>query len=154
MSEIPEKGGTYLLVMRSEREGIARIGNKLGTLHYQRGYYYYIGSAFGSGGVGRRTAHHRQFSKRPHWHIDYLRHHLLIVEIWYSLDPEHREHLWAECLAGFRGVSIPLKGFGSSDCSCETHLFYSKQKRSFNRFRRDVRSRVTAHKPFYHFINA
>jgi Uri superfamily endonuclease len=27
-----------------------------------------------------------------------------------------------------KGASIPLAGFGSSDCECETHLFFFKRR--------------------------
>jgi Uri superfamily endonuclease len=66
-------------------------------------------------------------AERPHWHIDYLRLHTTLEEIWCSYGRKSREHVWAMCFAGMPGVSIPLAGFGSSDCGCETHLFFFKR---------------------------
>jgi Uri superfamily endonuclease len=64
--------GTYAIVLRSQTLGPVRIG-KLGTLRLQEGFYIYVGSAFGPGGLQARIQHHLQRARRPHWHIDYLR---------------------------------------------------------------------------------
>jgi hypothetical protein len=34
------------------------------------------------------------------------------------------EHDWANTIAGVEGAEVPFSGFGSSDCTCTTHLFY------------------------------
>jgi Uri superfamily endonuclease len=39
-----------------------------------------------------------------------------------------REHDWATCFAEMPGASVPLAGFGSSDCACETHLYFFKKR--------------------------
>ena|ERR1017187_5348707 len=62
--------------------------------------------------------------ERPHWHIDYLRPHTTLDEVWFCHDRKSREHEWASCFAGMMGASVPLAGFGSSDCDCESHLFF------------------------------
>ncbi len=49
----------------------------------------------------------------------------------------HRqEHLWAQLLMRSRGARQPLPGFGASDCSCPTHLFFFVAGPSFVGFRR------------------
>ncbi len=88
------------------------------------GFYIYIGSAVGPGGVKARIAHHQKLQQRPHWHIDYLRKHADITAIWSSYDAEIREHQWAHCCAADPEISSPMKGFGSSDCRCHSHLFF------------------------------
>ena len=64
--------GTYALLISSATDQLIRIG-RLGTLRLKPGYYMYVGSALGSGGVRGRLAHHMRPAERPHWHIDYLR---------------------------------------------------------------------------------
>ena len=64
-------------------------------MRLQPGYYVYLGSALGPGGLRARIAHHQKPSLRPHWHIDYLRAHTRIHGIWFSYDARRREHQWA-----------------------------------------------------------
>jgi Uri superfamily endonuclease len=119
--------GTYALVLSSASKATIQVG-KLGTLYLQPGWYVYVGSALGTGGVRARLAHHMRFAERPHWHIDYLRPHTTLEEIWFRYDRKSREHDWARCFAEMKGASVPLAGFGSSDCDCETHLLFFKRR--------------------------
>jgi Uri superfamily endonuclease len=148
MEAISNQSGTYLLVLKAEETVSVAIGKKQTLFHCIPGYYYYVGSAFGPGGIAKRIQHHLQVSERPHWHIDYLRRYLPVKEIWYSADPVHREHQWAQLFSKMYAISVPLHGFGSSDCDCVSHLFYSKHKRSISSFRKLVRKQVSNHQPF------
>ncbi len=47
------KPGTYALVLACQKTGRVRIG-RLGVLALQPGFYVYVGSAFGSGGLAAR----------------------------------------------------------------------------------------------------
>ena len=118
---------------------------RLGAVQLQPGWYLYVGSAFGPGGVQARCGHHRRISVRPRWHIDYLRAVAELREIWFSHDLQRREHQWASLLGRSRGASFPLPGFGSSDCDCDSHLLFFSNIPSFNGFRtrayRDLDSR-------------
>ena len=129
--------GTYSLILSSSIEKPVNVG-QLGTLFIKPGFYVYIGSAFGPGGLTARIRHHLKNSRRPHWHIDYLAPKLSLCEIWYSYDPVRREHQWAEAHAGARHASIPLPGFGSSDCCCPSHLFFYTSKPSGRNFSRKI----------------
>ena len=121
----PAAPGTYLLLLRCQRESRLPIG-KLGEMTVQPGYYVYVGSAFGPGGVRARVSHHRETAARAHWHIDYLRRVAEPVDAW-CVYGARCEHAWAARLQ--RGpVSMPLQGFGASDCDCLTHLFYCKRR--------------------------
>jgi len=142
------KRGSYALLFHAP-DTVSVSAGKLGELSLQQGYYLYCGSAFGPGGVEARTAHHRRLSKRPHWHIDYLRPYLQLLAIWYTYDPQPREHQWAQQLATLRGASFPFPGFGSSDCTCVSHLVRLGYRPSFTAFRRRLRLQVPEHKPFY-----
>jgi Uri superfamily endonuclease len=124
---IPNAGGTYALALwcgGSRRR--VRIG-RLGVLQLRPGWYVYIGSAFGTGGLRARVNHHRRVARRPHWHVDYLRRRTRLVAVWY-ISGARCEHQWAQRLGGIPGAATPLAGFGSSDCDCMTHLLqFEKQ---------------------------
>ena len=126
--------GTYVLVLSSRLTDLIQIG-RLGDLQLRSGFYVYVGSALGPGGVGARLAHHLKPSRRPHWHIDYLRAHSRVEEICYRLDTRHLEHVWAEHIGLAEGAYIPLVGFESTDCGCQSHLFFFERRSSHERFR-------------------
>ncbi len=118
--------GTYVLVLHSRVAASIQIG-RWGELRLRRGYYLYVGSAFGSGGLRARVGRHCRNVEPLHWHIDYLREHAELVNVWLTHDTHRREHRWAAVLGQDGGVQ-PVTGFGCTDCDCETHLFYMKQK--------------------------
>jgi Uri superfamily endonuclease len=113
--------GVYCLVL-SARETQIKVG-ALGLLTVPPGWYVYVGSALGPGGLSRAARHirfARAPSRSPRWHIDYL-----LTSPAFTLRSVvcNRTQEAAECrLAGtLQGKSIP--GFGCSDCSCTSHLF-------------------------------
>lgn len=118
--------GTYLLILRLDRD-IARLPvGKLGVLDFPAGYYLYVGSAFGSGGLPARLAYHARREKaRPHWHIDYLRKHGRLEEAWSIACSERLERLWVDALSAAPVVQPVAPGFGASDSPCKSHLFFS-----------------------------
>ncbi|MBW2411665.1 MAG: GIY-YIG nuclease family protein [Deltaproteobacteria bacterium] len=140
--------GTYAIVLKSASECSIRVG-KLGMLRVQVGYYVYVGSAFGPGGLAARVAHHQRTSHRSRWHIDYLRSATEICEMWYTFDPGPREHQWAETLAAASESTMPFPGFGSSDCNCLTHLYHFKSKPTIASFRRRLRVRIKDHEKIF-----
>lgn len=109
--------GTYVLILRLEKFARVRIG-RLGVAEFDCGFYAYVGSAFGPDGLAGRIGRHLKAQKPCHWHIDYLRRRCQLIDIWYTVSPVHREHDWARALAETQGASIPIPGFGSSDCHC------------------------------------
>ena len=116
--------GTYLLLLECDRQAELSIG-KLGHMMTQPGFYLYVGSAFGPGGIQARINHHAQIALRPHWHIDYLRTKARFAGAWCVYGFRY-EHEWAQALDESDDTVISLIGFGSSDCKCITHLFYMK----------------------------
>ena len=132
MTSLP---GSYALILCAFVHGSVRIG-RIGYLTVIPGFYVYVGSAFGSGGVCARIAHHARITRRPHWHIDYLRRSTTLEESWYTNDPCSREHQWTDVFRHSPGASEPLDGFGSSDCRCRCHLFRFAGKPSLRSFRR------------------
>ncbi len=135
---IKPQPGTYALILASSRESHLQVG-KLGILRLQPGFYVYIGSALGPGGLQARLAHHLETTARPHWHIDYLKAHANALEVWYCHDRIPWEHRWAHCLGMLPGASVALTGFGSSDCGCETHLYFFRSRPSMAAFARRLR---------------
>ena len=124
--------GTYVLILHSLSKEQVQIG-KWGVITIKPGYYLYVGSAFGPGGVKARVARHYRNEKAKHWHIDYLRKHMDLVSVWYSYHDSKLEHDWARVLSVMTGME-PVQGFGCSDCQCYSHLFRSVKEPVFRRF--------------------
>lgn len=133
VSDISSHPGSYALILRAFAHRVVRIG-RIGRLSVAPGFYVYVGSAFGPGGIRARLAHHARIAQRPHWHIDYLRRYALLEEAWYTNDPRPREHEWAGLFRQSAGASEPLYGFGVSDCWCRSHLFRFACKPSLGSF--------------------
>lgn len=126
-TDLQPKPGTYALLLSSATDTAIRIG-QLREMRLQPGYYVYVGSALGPGGVRTRLAHHMRPAQRPHWHIDYLRTRTTLEGAWCCYGRKSRECRWARRFALMPSASVPLPGFGSSDCECKSHLFYFKKR--------------------------
>ena len=145
--------GTYALILAANETRRLRIG-RLGSLALRPGWYVYVGSAFGPGGVDARLAHHRKRAARPHWHVDHLRLHTQLERVWYTHDPIRREHQWAQVMHRLPGAEIPLPGFGASDCTCASHLVRFTRRPSLRRFQSEIRSLFPEHVPVRSIITA
>jgi Uri superfamily endonuclease len=96
-----------------------------GELAVRPGFYLYVGSALGPGGLLARVSRHcRGVAKKQHWHIDYLHAHSKPVAVWYRYSRRRLEHDWATVLVQMVGT-VPVEGFGCSDCNCDAHLFFT-----------------------------
>jgi len=104
---------------------------RLGQYTFAAGYYLYVGSAFGAGGLAARLAYHQRRTKpEPHWHIDYLRAEARLLEAW-ALGYTHRfECELVRALEANSEFVAPIPGFGASDSRCSSHLLYSAQRPS------------------------
>ncbi len=115
-SNLKKEKGTYILRIRLDP------GKKIRENFYRRGFYFYVGSALGDSiNLKTRIERHLSREKKKRWHIDYLLEHGKIDKIFVS--KEKAEHKIAKEL-GKKLDSI--KDFGSSDCSCRSHLFFMK----------------------------
>lgn len=139
-ASLEARPGTYALLLSTASDAEIRVGRH-GDMRLQSGFYVYVGSAFGPGGVRARVNHHLRDSPRYHWHIDYLRPHATLEEVWLCHGRKRREHLWASFLSSMPGVSVPMPGFGSSDCGCETHLFFFRSHAMRDRIRAALSAR-------------
>jgi sugar fermentation stimulation protein A len=118
--EAKDRGG-YLVILKL-REGKEITIGKMGNIVFPPGYYIYVGSAMAN--LTARIERHRRLRKNHHWHIDYLR-----QEAEFETALPFRASVSLECpmAEAMRKISdwtIPF--FGSTDCSCPTHLFGMK----------------------------
>ena len=121
--DLPSQLGTYALLLEATAKQEVPIG-KLGVLHVMPGIYVYVGSALGPGGLAARVGRHVRREKPRRWHIDYLRAAAEVEEVWFMTDKSYQECLWACVLGTLPGASMPLAGFGASDCCCPSHLCF------------------------------
>jgi Uri superfamily endonuclease len=136
---LPSLLGTYAVVLRVSGCPEIAVG-KLGVLAAQPGFYVYVGSALGPGGLAARVGTHYRHAKRLRWHVDYLRAVADVEEVWYATGKSHRECRWANALRRLPGASVPLTGFGTSDCGCPSHLCFFTLPPSLAEFRKKLRN--------------
>ncbi|MBL8134433.1 MAG: GIY-YIG nuclease family protein [Anaerolineae bacterium] len=125
--ELTRAAGTYVLLLSLPQTTPLVIG-RLGAFDFPAGWYTYVGSAFGPGGLRGRLSHHLAPVTKPHWHIDHLRQAAICREVWFTADEISREHDWATALRTSPGASMPAPRFGASDCACPTHLIHFADK--------------------------
>ncbi|MGD2247676.1 MAG: GIY-YIG nuclease family protein [Candidatus Methanofastidiosia archaeon] len=107
----------YILVMNLPGNTGITIG-KLGSINFKKGTYLYIGSAPSE----KRLERHLRTQKKMHWHIDYFLEKAEITEIYITQKKE--------CDVA-HAIDLPyITGFGCSDCSCPSHLFYGDLQKS------------------------
>ena len=110
--------GSYLLILNLKKNQHISVG-KLGKISFKKGFYIYVGSAMAN--LSKRMERHRRIRKRHHWHIDELR---AVAEFHSLLAIRSSTRLECRIAEAFSGISEwTIPGFGSSDCSCKTHLF-------------------------------
>ena len=129
MDDIPVQPGTYALILELVEPRRLVVG-KLGIFDFPTGFYIYLGSARGPGGIRARLGRHLGGVRAPHWHIDYLR---AAAKVWgYRFQPNADTNLipqeceWSQALTQLPGASILIPNFGASDCKagCLAHLIY------------------------------
>ena len=116
--------GVYVLILKLDSDTTITIG-KLGTFNFKKGFYAYTGSARGTGGFKRVDRHFKVASGENttrRWHIDYLLPHAEVICAVTVPTDDDLECAVAGKLAGTLAV---IAGFGCSDCSCSSHLFFS-----------------------------
>lgn len=113
------------MIIRSTGSQQVQIGRR-GTLFLRPGWYFYVGSALGSGGLRPRLLRHLNGGGRLHWHIDYLlaSDNTSLHEICWTESQNRYECRWGEAMEQLV-PDIPMPGFGSSDCRCSSHLFFA-----------------------------
>ena len=135
------EAGTYIIILKVDTVKKIEIG-KIGEFTFRKGYYIYIGSAHGPGGIKARIKRHLKKNKAKHWHIDYLRNIASVVAVLVSYSKKKKECEWASRLSSSPSLSTPVNGFGSSDCSCPSHLFYSENLSDIGLFKNIIKDNV------------
>lgn len=114
--------GIYCLLISVKADSKVKVG-ALGRMLFKKGTYCYVGSA--QNGLEARVARHLSKKKKLFWHIDYLlanRKAASVRGVFYKIAGKKVECETARGLAKIGGV--PISGFGCSDCSCNSHLFF------------------------------
>ncbi|MHC1610711.1 MAG: GIY-YIG nuclease family protein [Candidatus Methanospirareceae archaeon] len=116
--------GTYVLIIENHADTEEEIG-KLGRVSFKKGFYAYVGSALS--GLEQRIERHLRDAgnkKKLHWHIDYF-----LANPWVEVkevvfaETEKRRECEIAAKMSIHLDSVPH--FGCSDCSCNSHLFFS-----------------------------
>ncbi len=116
---IPDRG-IYMLWFYLPRATEITIG-RLGIFDFPAGVYVYCGSA--QRNLAHRIKRHERLTKKAHWHIDYFRARArYLCTLVFPNEPKEGECLLAEQVLKIPGALCPVKGFGSSDCDCKSHL--------------------------------
>lgn len=112
--------GIYILFLRVVGDARIRVGG-LGEIELERGLYAYVGSA--QNNLEKRIARHRSRKKKLRWHIDYITiDDKVLVDGVCAYDlPKEYECRLARLLEKISQKAV--RGFGSSDCRCSSHLF-------------------------------
>jgi len=128
---LPTRGNYTLIVLLKSPSRIAAPSHDWSYL--RKGYYAYTGSAVGKGAVNlrHRVDRHLRRKKTKHWHID----HLLacrkakVTAVVTCASAVNRECRINKAIQSIRGATVPMKGFGASDCqeNCKSHLAYFGQ---------------------------
>jgi len=111
--------GVYVLVIQVDEDTDVNVG-AMGRLTFKKGLYAYVGSA--QNNLEKRVKRHLRKEKRKFWHVDYLLGDdaTKVVRVFLEQADKTEECTIAKAI-GERGAS--MNGFGSSDCSCKSHLF-------------------------------
>ena len=110
--------GIYVLIVAIDRNISINTG-ALGNLNFEKGLYAYVGSA--QNNLEERVKRHLRKEKAKFWHIDYLLDspNVKVLKVFCKRAGKPKECEIAKELAR---KGFPIRGFGSSDCKCESHL--------------------------------
>jgi len=109
--DVPATPGAYALIITLDCQS--------GDL--APGRYLYAGSAWGPGGIRARVRRHLKREKPLHWHVDRLTIAGQVSRV--IAVPGGSECAIVAAVVPIPGVTVPVPGFGSSDCRvCAAHL--------------------------------
>lgn len=114
--------GVYALIFRNPSCSIL-IGS-LGVISFREGWHIYVGSARGPGGFARVSRHRRlalSRDRQPRWHVDHLLLSPRFILRHIIRGPSEAD---LECALARSLGSGAVPSFGSSDCTCGSHLFH------------------------------
>ena len=115
------RSGIYVLFIRFDTPKDIKAG-ALGTIRFQDDYCY-IGSAMN--GLDQRISRHLSKEKKIHWHIDNL---TVAADKIEAFESPSCDECGLRRKAEEAGMIPAVKGFGCSDCRCDTHLLISDER--------------------------
>lgn len=115
--------GCYCLIIDVKTDRTIEIGKRLGSVQFNKGFYVYVGSAMNS--LYARINRHLSDDKKLHWHIDYLSKNAEITDVICNISSRKIECDLSKIISL---KANGIKGFGCSDCKCESHLYYFKSR--------------------------
>ncbi len=117
---VPSGPGAYVLLIELGAPLALDIAG-LPRARLAPGRYAYCGSAYGPGGLKARIGRHLCAEKAVRWHVDRLTAGGRVVDV--QAVPGGRECDLLARVLDMPGASVPVPGFGSSDCrACPAHL--------------------------------
>ncbi len=149
--DLPSAHGAYVLQLWVSHSQSVTIG-RLGQYQLPAGYYFYVGSARGSGGLRSRVGRHLRGGGPRHWHVDYVRAVAEVQDVFYTVTDKLLECVWSQTLQQLPRSFIPVPHFGSSDCSagCAAHLTAFPHRRDSTRLAHLLEQ--AARVPVAHFV--
>jgi Uri superfamily endonuclease len=75
---------------------------------FNAGYYFYFGSAKGSGGLQARLLRHISMEKKKFWHIDYLRPYMDFVAAVFTMQT-NQECVWCQKIQENDAFKVPVQ---------------------------------------------
>ena len=120
---LPNCKGSYILLLFLSND--MKVKSKAKEWFLANGYYIYIGSAKGKGGIKGRVMRYLNPNKKKHWHIDYLLPYAMIIRIFVLCEVEEKE-----LVKRLSMMFDPVVGFGSSDNrNAKGHLLKIKREK-------------------------
>lgn len=117
-ADLPALPGAYLLACETTQP--VRLPPRFGGV-LPAGCYVYAGSARGPGGIRARGGRHLRRGKAVRWHIDWITECADTIRVLAVVGGD--ECALAQAVAAIAGATVPVAGFGSSDCRrCPAHL--------------------------------
>ena len=117
--------GVYVLLISVE-DGVQMEVGALGLINLGPGMYAYVGSALGSysSSIEGRLSRHYSDHKKMHWHIDYILKDpkVKLKAAIFSESRKGQECNLVKKICNYEFAFVGTKDFGSSDCSCVSHL--------------------------------
>ena len=116
---LSEDGGIYIALFHLPKPRHLTVG-ALGRYRFEAGIYAYVGSA--QKNLTARLNRHARRRKPLRWHIDCLSTKATMMRALILPAKKYVECQVARGLA--KHFQQPIRGFGSSDCRCDSHLFF------------------------------
>jgi Uri superfamily endonuclease len=120
IADAPPVHGAYIVCLQLAVDVEINLP-RLPSSRLAPGWYVYVGSAWGSGGIRSRLKRHFKRAKSVHWHIDRLTVNTDRIAALALVDCSECDLV--DKLLRSNRFTVAMAGFGNSDCrQCESHL--------------------------------